>query len=136
MVVIDGDAQNPVDDVLRMHRQMKKSGVDVLKGRRIARFDGSYRRVIATLYKLAFALLSAPCGTWAVNRKPEGLTRRGYEEALKLECDRSSTPRSCSRRGAGGSRSPRCRSEPEGRRWLVVHTRRATGREPGARMGA
>lgn len=46
-----------LDDVLRMHRQMKESGVDLLNGRRIARFDGPYRRVIATLYKLAFTLL-------------------------------------------------------------------------------
>src|SRR3954447_17188438 len=34
MVVIDGDAQNPVDDVLKMYWRMKATGVDVMKGRR------------------------------------------------------------------------------------------------------
>ena len=54
MVVIDGDAQNPVDDVLKMYRRMKQTGVDVMKGRRIARFDGPYRRAISLDYNLAF----------------------------------------------------------------------------------
>src|SRR3954453_11300589 len=33
MVVIDGDAQNPVEDVLKMYRRMRATGVDVMKGR-------------------------------------------------------------------------------------------------------
>jgi glycosyltransferase involved in cell wall biosynthesis len=86
LVVIDGDAQNPVDDVLKMYRGMRATGVDVMKGRRIARFDGPYRRVISTVYNLAFALLFGTRGIWDVNGKPKGLTRAAYE-ALELESD-------------------------------------------------
>ncbi len=86
MVVIDGDAQNPIDDVLRMYRRMKATGVDVMKGRRIARFDGPYRRTISAVYNLAFVLLFGTRGIWDVNGKPKGLTRAAYE-ALELESD-------------------------------------------------
>ena len=86
MVVMDGDAQNPVDDVLKMYRRMKATGVDVMKGRRIARFDGPYRRTISAVYNLAFALLFGTRGIWDVNGKPKGLTRAAYE-AMELESD-------------------------------------------------
>jgi hypothetical protein len=86
MVVIDGDAQNPVDDVLRMYHGMKESGVDVMKGRRIARSDGSYRRVISVVYNLAFMVLFGTRGIWDVNGKPKALTRAAYE-ALDLQSD-------------------------------------------------
>ena len=86
LVVIDGDAQNPVDDVLKMYRRMRATGVDVMKGRRIARFDGPYRRVISTVYNVAFTVLFGTRGIWDVNGKPKGLTRAAYE-ALELESD-------------------------------------------------
>jgi glycosyltransferase involved in cell wall biosynthesis len=86
LVVIDGDAQNPVDDVLRMYWRMKESGVDVMKGRRIARFDGPYRRVISAVYNLAFMVLFGTRGIWDVNGKPKALTRAAYE-ALGLQSD-------------------------------------------------
>ena len=86
MVVMDGDAQNPVDDVLKMYRRMKATGVDVMKGRRIARFDGPYRRTISAVYNLMFALLFGTRGIWDVNGKPKGLTRAAYE-AMELESD-------------------------------------------------
>src|SRR4051795_10642192 len=86
MVVIDGDAQNPVEDVLKMYRRMRATGVDVMKGRRAARFDGPYRRFISTVYNLAFTLLFGTRGIWDVNGKPKGLTRAAYE-AMELESD-------------------------------------------------
>src|SRR3954454_6154171 len=86
LVVIDGDAQNPVDDVLKMYRRMRATGVDVMKGRRIARFDGPYRRMISAVYNLVFILLFGTRGVWDVNGKPKGLTRAAYE-ALELESD-------------------------------------------------
>jgi glycosyltransferase involved in cell wall biosynthesis len=86
LVVIDGDAQNPIDDVLKMYREMKATGADVMKGRRIERFDGPYRRVISTVYNLAFAVIFGTRGIWDVNGKPKGLTRAAYE-ALELESD-------------------------------------------------
>jgi glycosyltransferase involved in cell wall biosynthesis len=86
MVVIDGDAQNPVDDVLRMYRRLKETGVDVMKGRRIARFDGLYRRAVSIVYNLIFMVLFRTRGIWDVNGKPKGLTRAAYE-ALDLKSD-------------------------------------------------
>jgi hypothetical protein len=86
MIVIDGDAQNPVNDALTMYRRMKDTGVDIMKGRRIARFDGPYRRAISTLYNLAFMLLFRTRGLWDINGKPKGLTRTAYH-TLNLHSD-------------------------------------------------
>jgi hypothetical protein len=72
--------------VLKMYRRMSATGVDVMKGRRIARFDGLYRRAVSVGYNLAFAVLFGTRGIWDVNGKPKGLTRAAYE-ALDLESD-------------------------------------------------
>lgn len=79
LVVIDGDAQNPVQDVLRMYREMLRTGADVMKGRRIARFDGLYRRVVSAGYNALFLLLFRTRGLWDINGKPKGMTRTAYE---------------------------------------------------------
>ena len=79
LVVIDGDAQNPVEDVLRMYREMRRTGADVMKGRRIARFDGPYRRLVSYVYNSVFMLLFRTQGLWDINGKPKGLTRDAYE---------------------------------------------------------
>ncbi|HYH88421.1 MAG TPA: glycosyltransferase family 2 protein [Solirubrobacteraceae bacterium] len=86
LIVIDGDAQNPVDDVLKMYRRMTATGVDVMKGRRIARFDGPYRRVVSGVFNLAFAVIFGTRGIWDINGKPKGLTRAAYQ-ALNLQSD-------------------------------------------------
>ena len=56
LIAIDGDAQNPVEDVLRLHELMRRSAADVGKGRRTNRADGIYRRVISWGFQRA-----APC---------------------------------------------------------------------------
>jgi len=86
MVVIDGDAQNPVEDVVRLFRLMRESGADVGKGRRIARHDGPYRRLISTVYNAFFRVLFGSRGIWDVNGKPKALTRSAYR-AMTLESD-------------------------------------------------
>jgi glycosyltransferase involved in cell wall biosynthesis len=86
MVVIDGDAQNPVEDVLRMYREMERTGADVLKGRRIARFDGVYRRLVSGVYNALFRMLFRTRGLWDINGKPKGITRAAYEQ-LQLSSD-------------------------------------------------
>jgi glycosyltransferase involved in cell wall biosynthesis len=60
MVVIDGDAQNPAEDVLRMYRRM--------------------------IYNLACVVLFGTRGIWDVNGKPKALSRAAYE-ALELQRD-------------------------------------------------
>jgi glycosyltransferase involved in cell wall biosynthesis len=86
MVVIDGDAQNPVDDVLKMYWRMGQTGADVMKGRRIARFDGVYRRVLSIAYNGLFKLFFRTRGMWDINGKPKGLTRGAYER-MELHSD-------------------------------------------------
>ena len=86
MIVIDGDAQNPVDDVLRMYREMRQTGVDVMKGRRVTRLDSFYRRFISVVYNSLFFLMFWTRGLWDINGKPKGLTRSAYEQ-LALRSD-------------------------------------------------
>lgn len=86
VVVIDGDAQNPVEDVLRMDEEMRRTGAPVMKGRRIARFDGVYRRIVSGGYNLLFLMLFRTRGLSDINGKPKGLTRAAYEQ-LRLTSD-------------------------------------------------
>jgi glycosyltransferase involved in cell wall biosynthesis len=86
LLVMDGDAQNPSTDLLRMYREMKRLGADVIKGRRIARFDGPWRRFVSRGYNLLFRLLFRTRGIWDINGKPKGLTRAAYDR-LDLHSD-------------------------------------------------
>ena len=86
LVVIDGDAQNPVGDVLRMYREMRRMHVHVMKGRRTSRFDGIHRRLISVVYNALFELLFHTGGLWDINGKPKGMTRTAYER-LNLTSD-------------------------------------------------
>lgn len=86
LVVIDGDEQNPVEDVLRMYRLMRETGVDVCKGRRIERNDGAYRKLVSVAYNLLFRVMFRTGAIWDINGKPKGLTRSAYAR-LKLTSD-------------------------------------------------
>jgi glycosyltransferase involved in cell wall biosynthesis len=86
IIVIDGDAQNPVDDVLTMFYRMRETKAPVMKGRRVTRYDGPYRRMVSFVYNLFFQLLFGTRGIWDVNGKPKGLTREAYER-LDLTSD-------------------------------------------------
>ena len=86
LLVIDGDAQNPPEDLVEMYRRMKANRADVMKGRRIARFDGPYRRVVSGGFNMLFMLLFRTHGLWDINGKPKGLTRAAYEQ-LDLTAD-------------------------------------------------
>jgi glycosyltransferase involved in cell wall biosynthesis len=79
IVVIDGDGQNPTDDVLKMYRLMRQSGADVMKGLRIARFDGLYRRGISVVFNFMFRAMFDSTGLWDINGKPKAMTRSAYE---------------------------------------------------------
>ena len=86
MVVIDGDEQNPIEDVVAMYRQMKRRDLEVMKGRRIARFDGYYRHAVSFAYNLAFLAMFGTRGLWDINGKPKGVTRAAYER-MELRSD-------------------------------------------------
>jgi glycosyltransferase involved in cell wall biosynthesis len=84
LVAIDGDAQNPVEDVLRMYELLRRTGADLGKGRRTNRADGVYRRFISWGYNFLFRLLFRTGPVWDVNGKPKGLRRAAYEQ-MQLE---------------------------------------------------
>lgn len=86
MITIDGDAQNPTEDVLRMYAMMRHTGADVAKGLRIARFDGLYRRLVSVGYNFIFRTVFGTRGIWDINGKPKGLTRAAYEQ-MNLRAD-------------------------------------------------
>jgi glycosyltransferase involved in cell wall biosynthesis len=86
LVVIDGDEQNPFEDVLRAHRLMADSGADLVKGRRTQRFDGPVRHLVSLVYNTLFLMLFRTRGLWDINGKPKGLRRSAYEQ-LSLSAD-------------------------------------------------
>ena len=86
LVVLDGDAQNPVSDVVRMYRALRETGADVMKGRRVLRHDGPYRRLVSITYNVLFRLFFRTRGLWDINGKPKALTRAAYEQ-LDLRSD-------------------------------------------------
>ena len=57
---------------------MKRRGLDVVKGRRIARFDGYYRHLTSIAFNLVFMLVFRTYGLWDINGKPKGMTREAY----------------------------------------------------------
>ena len=81
LVVIDGDAQNPIEDVLRMYRAMREAGADVGKGRRTERADSLYRNLITAVYNIVFRILFRTKGLWDINGKPQGVDQRRDESA-------------------------------------------------------
>jgi glycosyltransferase involved in cell wall biosynthesis len=86
LVVMDGDAQNPVDDAVKIYRLMKETSADLAKGRRVLRQDGSYRSFISLGYNVLFLLLFRTRGLWDINGKPKALTRRAYDQ-MRLVSD-------------------------------------------------
>jgi hypothetical protein len=84
--VIDGDEQNPFEDVLRAYRLLAESGADLVKGRRAERFDGPLRHLVSVVYNALFLMLFRTRGLWDINGKPKGLRRSAYEQ-LRLTAD-------------------------------------------------
>ncbi len=84
IVVMDGDAQNPVEDAVRIFHEIRTTGADLVKGRRVARYDGLYRQVVSTVYNVLFRLMFRTKGLWDINGKPKALTRAAYS---RLELD-------------------------------------------------
>jgi glycosyltransferase involved in cell wall biosynthesis len=86
LVVIDGDGQYAMDDVVVAFERLRETGSDVAKGRRASRGDGVYRLVVTTVFNLAFAVLFPRRGVWDVNGKPKAIARSAYER-LRLTSD-------------------------------------------------
>lgn len=86
IVVIDGDGESAASDVLRMYRELRRQGMDVIKGVRSVREDSLYRRLLSRAYNLAFRLTFWTWDLWDINGKPKALTREALER-LDLRSD-------------------------------------------------
>jgi glycosyltransferase involved in cell wall biosynthesis len=86
LIVIDGDGQVSSEDVLRAYRRQLETGADLVKGRRVKRLDGRYRRFLSAGYNLLLRLLFPRTRIWDVNGMPKALTRAAYER-LELRSD-------------------------------------------------
>lgn len=79
LIVLDGDGQNPPENVAELYGLMKAHGAHVGKGRRTSRSDGVYRRLISFFYNMLFRVMFRLSDIWDVNGKPKGLTREAYD---------------------------------------------------------
>ena len=87
LVLIDGDTQNPVEDVLRAYHEMRLRNLDLIKGRRVTRGDGPYRRLVSLVYNLLFLVMFQTRSLWDINGKPKGLRRESYQRMRLLSED-------------------------------------------------
>ncbi len=87
IAVIDGDSQNPVEDVVKGVRMLLKDPtLDMVKARRIKRHDGIYRIVQSRLYNTLFRVLFNSNPLNDINGKPKVLTRKALRK-IRLTAD-------------------------------------------------
>lgn len=77
-----GDGQVTAGDLVAVVRAARESGLDLAKGRRIARHDGWRRRFVSLVYNGLFRL-SFPCRVHDVNGSPK-VIRRPLLESMRL----------------------------------------------------
>ncbi len=83
---IDGDAQNPVEDVLRLYKAMQAEGTDMAQTYRVTRHDGARRILISRIFNAFSRLLFPRIKIVDINSKPK-LFRRAVLEKLDLHSD-------------------------------------------------
>ena len=79
LVFVDGDAQNPLEDVMRVVRALQRKKADLAKTVRVRRFDGTFRTVQSIWYNRLFRILYQDRSVSDVNGKPKAMTRSLYE---------------------------------------------------------
>ena len=84
LAVIDGDGQMPSEDVVRVYQLMKDNELDFAKTCRAKRNDGSYRKLISTVYNILFKIMFPGIKASDMNSKPKIMTRAFYEK-INLE---------------------------------------------------
>ncbi len=84
LAVIDGDGQMPSEDVVRVYKLMKDNKLDFAKTCRSKRNDGSYRKLISTVYNILFKIMFPGIKASDMNSKPKIMTR-AFNEKINLE---------------------------------------------------
>ncbi|MBQ9344875.1 MAG: glycosyltransferase family 2 protein [Kiritimatiellae bacterium] len=85
ILVIDGDGQMPVEDIVRVYRTLREGGYDMVKTYRVRRGDGLVRWAVSAGFNALFGLLFPGVRRYRdINGKPKVFTRAAYER-LRLE---------------------------------------------------
>ncbi len=83
---IDGDAQNPVEDVVRLYVAMKKEHADMAQTYRVTRHDGAQRILISRIFNRLTRVLFPHVRVVDINSKPKLFTRAALAQ-LNLHAD-------------------------------------------------
>lgn len=83
---IDGDAQNPVEDVVRVYDARLEKGTDMAQTYRVKRHDGAQRIFISRMYNAMVAVLFPGVIVYDINSKPKIFTRDALQK-LRLTSD-------------------------------------------------
>lgn len=88
IAVIDGDAQMPSSDIVKVYRMLQVGGYDLVKTFRSERFDGIYRRTTSFWYNALFRLLFPGSAKFRdINSKPKVMTREAYKKLDLISSD-------------------------------------------------
>ncbi len=83
---IDGDAQNPVEDVVRLYAAMREKNADMAQTYRVTRHDGARRIMISRIFNRMSRLLFPAITIMDINSKPKLFTRAALSK-LQLTSD-------------------------------------------------
>jgi 4-amino-4-deoxy-L-arabinose transferase-like glycosyltransferase/glycosyltransferase involved in cell wall biosynthesis len=86
LAFIDGDGQMPSRDILLLYEKITRENLDLVKTRRIKRYDGWIRKTVTFFYNCIFAILFPGADFHDVNSKPKIFTREAYQK-LDLKSD-------------------------------------------------
>jgi glycosyltransferase involved in cell wall biosynthesis len=78
MMVLDGDGQMPVQDIIRVYQKIKNENFDLVKTYRLKRGDSYWRKIISWCYNTAFNILFPGIGSNDINSKPKIIKREKY----------------------------------------------------------
>jgi len=88
IAVIDGDAQMPSSDIVKVYRMLQVGKYDLVKTFRAQRFDGIYRRTISFWYNVLFRFLFPESAKFRdINSKPKVMTWDAYKKLHLVSSD-------------------------------------------------
>lgn len=81
IAVLDGDTQNPVEDAAKAIALLAKdTHIDLVKARRVKRYDGYFRIIQSQIYNMFFRLLFQSNPLSDINAKPKALRRQALQK--------------------------------------------------------
>lgn len=86
IVVIDGDGQMLIEDLVKVYRKIKAEKLDLVKTYRAERGDSQWRKFLNMTYNLVFNILFPGLRSRDINSKPKIMAREIYKK-LNLESD-------------------------------------------------